>query len=100
MPNGTPVSHDVLVERICCNKVRQQVYASTNSEFSMQLGARADTFLDASDEPTSQSGRTGDGAVTEIPRSKSRNCELRASSSGFHSGVIDLVDLDAFGSKY
>ena len=95
--DSSPVPNDVLVERICNNKVRQQVYASPNGDFSMQLGTRTDTFLDASAEPSSQSSSTGDGAVTGIPRSELRNCELRASSSGFHSGVINLVDLDAFG---
>jgi tetratricopeptide (TPR) repeat protein len=95
--DSTPVPHDVLVERICNNKVRQQLYASPNGDFSMQLGAKADTFLDASAEPNSQTGGTAQGSVTGIPRSELRNCELRASSSGFRSDVINLVDLDPFG---
>jgi outer membrane protein assembly factor BamD (BamD/ComL family) len=95
--DSTPVPHDVLVERICSNKVRQQVYTSPNGEFSMQLGARSDTFLDASAEPAVQTGGTTDGSGTGIPRSDLRNCELRASGPGFHSSVINLIDLDAFG---
>jgi tetratricopeptide (TPR) repeat protein len=95
--DSTPVPYDVLVERICNNKVRQQLYASPGGDFSMQLGARADTFLDASAEPSSQSNGTGAGSVTGIPRSELRNCELRASSSEFRSNVINLVDLDPSG---
>jgi hypothetical protein len=97
--DSTPVPHDVLVERICNNKVRQQVYASPNGDFSMQLGARVDTFVDASAEPSLQSRATGDASVTGIPLSELRNCELRATSSDFHSSVINLVEVDAFGSN-
>jgi tetratricopeptide (TPR) repeat protein len=97
--DSTPVPHDVLVERICNNKVRQQLYASPNGTFSMELGTKADTFLDASAEPNSQSGGTGKDPAMGIPRSELRNCEIRASSSGFYSGAINLVDLDAFGSN-
>jgi tetratricopeptide (TPR) repeat protein len=96
--DSTLVPHDVLVERICSNKVRQQVYASPNGEFSMQLGAKSDTFLDASAEPAAQTGGTNDASGGGIPRSDLRNCELRASGAGFHSSVIYLVDLDAFGT--
>jgi hypothetical protein len=97
--DNTPVPNNVLVERICNNKVRQQLYTSPNGDFSMQLGSKADTFLDATAEPTSQSGGTGKDPVVGIPRSELRNCELRASTAGFHTSVIDLVALDAFGSN-
>jgi len=97
--DSTPVPHDVMVERICNAKVRQQVYASPSGEFSMQLGTKADTFLDASGEPASPSGGTRDRSEPGIPRSELRNCELRAASSGFHSSVINLVDLDTFGNN-
>jgi hypothetical protein len=94
--DGTPVPFDVLVERVCNNSVRQQLYASSRGDFSMQLGSRADSFLDASGDPTSQSGVAGKDSVMGISRRELTNCELRASASGFHSGVISLVDLDTF----
>jgi len=97
--DSTPVPNDMMVERICNNKVRQQVYASPNGDFNMQLGANIGTFLDASAEPNSQSGATGDASPTGIPRSQLRNCELRASSPGFHSGTINLIELDTFGEN-
>jgi hypothetical protein len=33
--DGTPVPNDVLVARVCNNKVRQQLYASSHGDFSM-----------------------------------------------------------------
>jgi tetratricopeptide (TPR) repeat protein len=97
--DSTPVPSDVMIERICNNKVRQQVYASPNGDFNMQLGANTRTFLDASAEPNLPSSATGDAPVTGIPRSELRNCELRASSPGFHSNAINLIELDAFGEN-
>jgi tetratricopeptide (TPR) repeat protein len=97
--DGTPVPTDVLVARVCNNKVRQQLYASSHGDFSMQLGSRTDTFLDATAEPTSQSSVAGKDSIVGIPRSELRNCELRASTSGFYDAVISLAGLDSFGSN-
>lgn len=97
--DSTPVPHDVLVERICNNEVRQQSYATGTGDFSMQLGSQSRGFLDASATPDSQSRGTGRDSAMGIPRSELRNCELRASISGFHSGVVNLVDLDTFGNR-
>ena len=97
--DGTLVPNDVLIERICNNRVRQQSYASFHGEFSMQLGSRADSFLDASGDSPSQSGVAGKDSSMGISRLELRNCELRASTAGFHFGVISLVDLDTFGSN-
>ena len=97
--DSTPVPNDMMVERICNNKVRQQVYASPGGDFSMQLGANPGNFLDASAEPASPSSATRDTQVTGIPRSELRNCELRASSPGFLSNDISLIELDTFGEN-
>jgi tetratricopeptide (TPR) repeat protein len=97
--DSTPVPNDMKVERICNNKVRQQIYASPNGSFSMQLGVNTGNFLDASAEPNSRSSATSDASVMGIPRSELRNCELRASSPGFLSGNIDLMEFDTFGEN-
>jgi uncharacterized membrane protein len=97
--DGTPLPNDAVVERVCNNKVRQQVYASSRGDFSMQLGSRADSFLDASGDPTSQSGGASKDSMGGISRRELTNCELRASVAGFHSDVISLVDLDTFSSR-
>lgn len=95
--DGTPVPSNVMVERVCNNRVNQQVYASPHGDFSMQLGSRTDSFLDASADPAPQSGMAGKGSSMGIPRRELWNCELRASTSGFQSRVITLTDLDDFG---
>jgi len=96
--DGTPVPNNVMVERICNNRVRQQVYASLRGDFSMQLGSRTDSFLDASADSAPQNGTAAKDSLTGISRRELTNCELRASASGFHSREISLVDLD-FGSS-
>jgi outer membrane protein assembly factor BamD (BamD/ComL family) len=97
--DGAPVPHDMLVERVCNNRVRQQVHASSRGDFSMQLGSRADSFLDASGDPTSQYGVASKDSVMGIPRRELTNCELRASASGFYPRVISLLELETFGSS-
>src|SRR5580658_591183 len=54
--DGAPVPMDVLVERVCNNRVRQDVYASPHGDFSMQLGSRTDSFPEGSADSTSQFG--------------------------------------------
>jgi tetratricopeptide (TPR) repeat protein len=91
--DGTVVPRDVLVERVCNARVRQQVYATFGGDFSMELGARADSYLDATAEGIPQYGQTSKAPETGIPRRELANCELRASVSGFLSNVVNLVDL-------
>src|SRR6266404_3555409 len=88
--DGTPVPNDVLVERVCNARVRQQVYAAPHGDFSMQLGAMSSTLLDAS-------GDTQDVVANKTPemgisRHELINRELRASISGFRSDVVNLMD--------
>ena len=91
--DGTSLPNDALVERICNNKVRQQVYASLHGDFSMQLGSRFDSLIDA----TGESAMPGDLAKKDlsegIPRRELLNCELRASAAGFRSNSISLVEV-------
>ena len=96
--DGTPVPNNVMVERVCNNRVRQQVYASLRGDFNMQLGSRTDSFVDASADLAPQYGTAAKDSAMGISRRELTNCELRASASGFHSRVISLVDLD-FGSN-
>jgi hypothetical protein len=96
--DGTTVPNDVLVERVCNSKVRQQVHATSRGEFSMQLGSKFDSILDASGEGPSQNGLATKNSEMGIPRRELANCELRASVAGFSSSVINLVDLDGMSS--
>ena len=102
--DGSPIPHDVLVERVCNGRVRQQVHVSPRGDFSMQMGSMADSFLDASgdsqtdrvspygvtDRP-SQPGMPGTVSQMGIPRRELFNCELRATVSGFRSSVVSLI---------
>ena len=97
--DGTPVPSDAMVERVCNNNVRQQVYASSKGDFSMQLGSRTASLVDATGDPASQSGVASKDSLMGIPRHELTNCELRASAAGFRSTVISLVELDTFGSS-
>jgi tetratricopeptide (TPR) repeat protein len=97
--DGAPVPHDMLVERICNNRVRQEVYASLHGDFSMQLGSRADSFPGSSGDSVSPYGVTTRNPDEGIPRRELNNCELRASASGFHSRTISLIGLDTFGGS-
>src|SRR5712692_8591876 len=97
--DGAPVPNDMLVERVCNNRVRQQVYASPHGDFSMQLGSRADSFPEASADATSPYGAARKDSLMGISRRELTNCELRASASGFHSSVISLLDIDTFGGS-
>ncbi len=97
--DATPVPNDVLVERVCNNRVRQAVYASLHGDFSMQLGSRADSFPEASADPISPYSVASKDSVMGISRRELTNCELRASASGFHSSVINLLGLDTFGGS-
>jgi Tetratricopeptide repeat len=98
--DGTPVPGDAMVERVCNNNVRQQVYTSSSrGDFSMQLGSRTASFVDASGDPSSQTSLAGKDSLMGISRRDLTNCELRASVAGFHSAVISLVGLDTLGSS-
>ena len=91
--DGTAVPNDALVERVCNTGARQQVHVNPNGEFSMQLGSRNDSYLDATGEPVSQDGVNRKNSEMGIPRLELANCELRASVSGYSSSVVSLVDL-------
>lgn len=90
--DGSPVPNDVMVERVCGAQVRQQVHASPNGQFSMQLGSHNDATLDATGE-AARSETSSKNAGLGIPRQALLNCELRASASGFTSSIVNLVDL-------
>ena len=97
--DDTPVPNGLLVERVCNANVRQQVYTSVRGDFSMHLGSRTDSLVDATGSPGSLYGQGNKDSEMGIPLRELRNCELRASASGFHSKVISLVDLDpSFGN--
>lgn len=97
--DGTPIPNDMLVERICNEHVRQQVYASPNGEFSMQMGSRNDSFLDATADGPSPVRSNNRASLGGIPRQELTKCELQASAGGFRSARIRLFDLTPSGGS-
>ena len=97
--DGTPIPHDVLVERICNEHVRQQVYAASNGDFSMQMGSRNDSFVDATADAPSPDRVNNKTALSGIPRSELTKCELQASAAGFRSTRINLFEVTPSGGS-
>ena len=97
--DGAPIPNDVLVERVCNNRTRQEVYASLHGDFSMQLGSRNDSYPAASGDSISPYGATSRDPIQGIPRRELTNCELRTSASGFQPRVVSLMGLDTFGGS-
>ena len=92
--DGTPIPSDTSIQRICNNRVRQQVYTSPGGDFSMQMQPMTDSFVDASGDGDTRYGMTNRASVTGgIPRHELENCELRTSASGFRSGSVYLMGL-------
>jgi len=97
--DGAPIPNDVLVERVCNNRTRQEVYASLHGDFSMQLGSKNDSYPAASGDSISPYGATSRDPIQGIPRRELTNCELRTSASGFQPRVVSLMGLDTFGGS-
>ena len=99
--DGTALPSNTIVERVCNARTRQQVYASANGSFTMQLGSTIGAVIDASAEggsmPWDRSSNRSD--QQGIPRAELANCELRASVSGFHSDVLNLFARDSFSGN-
>src|SRR4029077_516617 len=84
-----------MIERVCNNRTRQEVYASQHGDFSMQLGSRADSFPEGSVDsapPYNNSARRD--LDMGIPRRDLKNFELRACAPDFPPSVRSLIDLD------
>jgi hypothetical protein len=97
--DGSPVPSDLLIERVCNNRTRQEAYASPHGDFSMQLGSRTDSYAEASADPISPNGGARRYADMGIPRRELKNCELRASGPGFRPSVLSLMELDPSDSN-
>jgi len=93
--DGSVVPTDMLVERVCNNRTRQQVYASSHGDFSMQLGSRIDSFPEASADSTLPFGTPSKDSSMGIPHRELIQCELRASAFGFRPRTVHLLGLDS-----
>jgi tetratricopeptide (TPR) repeat protein len=94
--DGTAIPNDMMIERVCNDRVRQQVYAAPGGDFTMHLGSRTETVLDAAGDSNSPFAVARKDTEMGIPRRDLTYCDLRASASGFRPGVISLVQVTAF----
>jgi len=93
--DGSAIPSNLMIERVCNNRTRQEVYASQHGDFSMQLGSRADSFPEGSiDSAPPYNNNARRDLDMGIPRRDLKNCELRASAPDFHPSVRSLIDLD------
>ena len=97
--DGSSIPHDVMVERVCNARVRQQVYASFGGDFSMDLATMTETYVDATGDGTALRNQSNSSPEGGIPRRALSNCELRATIAGFRSEIVSLVDLDPTNSS-
>lgn len=95
--DGSSLPSDASIQCVCKDSVLQQVYATPHGDFSMQLGSRAGSFLDATAGGPVQYGAPSKAPVTGIPRGELTSCELRTSASGFHPRDVMLAGLTALG---
>jgi TolA-binding protein len=91
--DGTLLPSNMMVERVCGARVKQQVYTSAKGDFTMELGGMNDTIVDASGDGTSLRNVSRQSIDQGIPRTELANCELRASASGFRSREVTLAGL-------
>jgi hypothetical protein len=90
--DGTPVPSDASIQRICHNRVRQQVYTSPRGDFSMEMRNMADSFVDASGDGDTNLNVANQASVTGgIPRRELEDCELRTSVAGFRANSVYLA---------
>jgi tetratricopeptide (TPR) repeat protein len=92
--DGTPVPSDASIQRVCNNRVRQQVYTSPHGDFSMQMQPMTDSFVDASGDGDTNFSVANRASVNGgIPRHELENCELRTSVTGFRPDSVYLAGL-------
>jgi tetratricopeptide (TPR) repeat protein len=91
--DGSAVPHDMLVERVCTERIVQQVYAGPRGDFNMQLGSKTE-IIDASGDVDYRSVTNETVSNSGVPRHQLQTCELRTSAAGFRPSIYRLVDLD------
>ena len=91
--DGSAVPYDVLVERVCNERVVQQVYAGPGGDFSMQLGSKTEAVIDASAAVDLQDSLNRNDVGQGIPRRQLQMCDLRTSAAGFRPSLLRLMEV-------
>ena len=96
--DGTLLPSNVIVERVCNANIRQQVYATSHGDFTMDLGG-VNVVMDASGGGDFNRNPQQNNGMPGVPRRTLENCEMRASASGFLSKSVDLMALTPSESR-
>jgi tetratricopeptide (TPR) repeat protein len=89
LEDGAAITDIVVIQSVCLGNMRNETYADSKGNFSINLGSRNREAVASADEADSPNGtmssRGRTGAVRDL-----RNCSLQASLSGFRSEAIEL----------
>lgn len=101
MDDGSPVSTNTRIERVCGSTVRLETHTDGEGKFAFQIGASTAVDIDASSD-VSMPGATGSRAglspdsvsqgspISGVNPNSLLGCELRATLAGYHSDLVDL----------
>jgi Tfp pilus assembly protein PilF len=105
MEDGSPVSPNVTIERVCSGISKTVAYTDSKGRFNFQWGDLSMTVTDASDAGSGSNGHSnsagfgssqsagGANTLAADPfGSRMMNCALRASMAGFTSDTVDLFN--------
>jgi tetratricopeptide (TPR) repeat protein len=103
--DGSVVSQNITVERVCGGISKTVAYTDSNGRFSFQWGDRSMIIADAADAGSarprnssssgygsSQSAGGASALAADPFGSRMMNCGLRANLAGFTSDTVDLFD--------
>jgi Tfp pilus assembly protein PilF len=100
--DGSPVNHDIAIERVCEGSTRVEGHVDSKGRFSFTLGQQSAVFQDASNSEGSDRTNLGSnvglaGSTANTPSARGglgtralMGCELRAAYPGYRSDVVSL----------
>ncbi len=102
MDDGSPVPHNVAIDRVCAGVPHREGFADSQGNFNFQLGRGNQTMQDASERvpfsavqgfPTGLAGTDfmNGGLATVGGETSLTGCELHASLPGYRSSAVDLT---------
>ncbi len=91
--DGTALPNDTAVQRVCNNRVREQVYADSRGDFTLRPSPVNETVADASTDLSGYNRAAAKESVNGIPQTELAKCELRITASGFRPNTTLLAGL-------
>jgi tetratricopeptide (TPR) repeat protein len=105
MEDGSPVSPNITIERICGGIPKTVAYTDSNGRFSFSWSDRSMIVTDASDAGSGRAGSSNSGGFGSSQSagganslaadpfgSRMMNCELRANLAGYTSDAVSLFN--------